>query len=84
MFSLYLSFKSLTQAYLVKASTTDKKNLTPSYLEDNDLISAKSSALVLSLNPAETFLPLKFLITSLCSSWVNSLYTFAPGPAFLK
>ena len=52
MFSLYLSFKSLTRAYLVKASTTDKKNLTPSFLEDNDLISANSSALVLSLNPA--------------------------------
>ena len=52
MLFLYLSSIGLIHAYLVKASTTYNKNLTPSFLEDNDLISANSSAEVLSLNLA--------------------------------
>ena len=42
----------MTQAYLVKTSMARNKYLTFWFLEDNDFISAKSSALVLPLNIA--------------------------------
>ena len=56
----FLSFKGLTQAYLVKTSITHVKYLTTRFLEDNDTISAKSIAQILSLNLAYTFLFLNF------------------------
>ena len=40
----FLSFKGLTQTYLVKTSMTHNKYLTPQFLEVNDPISAKSAA----------------------------------------
>ena len=40
----FLSLKPLTQGYLVKISVTHNKHLTPRFLEDNDPISAKSTA----------------------------------------
>ena len=54
--------------------------------EDNEPISAKSAAQILSLNLllSETFLLSNFLITSLCNSWANTLFTVAPDPVFLS
>ena len=40
----FLSVKGLTHVYLVKTSMTHNKYLTFSFLEDNDPISAKSTA----------------------------------------
>ena len=57
---------------------THNKYLTPRYLEDNDLDSTKSDTQILSLNLAETFLLLNFLITGLCNSWDDSSLTFTP------
>ena len=48
----FLSFKGLTQAYLVKTSITHNKYLTPRFLEDKDPLSAQSAVQILSLNPA--------------------------------
>ena len=45
----FLSFKGLPQVYLVKTSITHNKYLTPQFLEDNDPISYKSAAQILSL-----------------------------------
>ena len=45
---LFLSFKGLTYAYLLKPSMTHSKYLTFLFFEDNDLISAKSAAQILS------------------------------------
>ena len=59
----YLSFKGLTHAYLLKTSMAHNKYLTFLFFEDNDSISAKSAAQILSLNLACTFLLLNFLIT---------------------
>ena len=50
MFYFFLFFKGLTHPYLVKTSMTHNKYLTFLFLEDNDPISAKSTAKVLSLN----------------------------------
>ena len=47
-----LSFKALTQAYLVTTSITHNKYLTPPFSEDDDPISAKSTVQILSLNLA--------------------------------
>ena len=51
-FYIFLSFKDLTYAYLVKTSMTYNKCLTFLFLQDNDPISAKSAAQMLSLNLA--------------------------------
>ena len=51
----------INHAYLVEASITYNKYLTPLFLEDNDLISAKFTTQILSLNVAKTFLLLNFL-----------------------
>ena len=50
--SLFLSFKGLTHAYLVKKSMTDNTYLAFLFLEDNDLVSATSAAQILYLNLA--------------------------------
>ena len=47
---LFLPFKDLTRAYLVKTSITHNKHLTFLFFEDNDFISGKSAAQILSLN----------------------------------
>ena len=46
----FLSFKGLTYAYLVKTPMTHNKYLTLLFFENNDSISAKSAAQILSLN----------------------------------
>ena len=48
----FLSFKGLTQAYTVETFITHNKYLTHQFLEENDPISAKSAAEILSLNLA--------------------------------
>ena len=48
----FLSFKGLTQAYLMKTSIIHNKYLTPRFLEDKDPLSAQSAVQVLSLNLA--------------------------------
>ena len=48
----FASLKGLTHAYLMKTFMTHKKYLTFLFLEDNDLISAKSAAQILSFNLA--------------------------------
>ena len=48
----FLSFKGLAYAYLVKTSITHNKYQIFLFFEDNDHISAKSAAKILSLNLA--------------------------------
>ena len=48
--SSFLSFKGLTQTYLVKTSITHNKYLTARFFDNNKPISAKSAAQVLSLS----------------------------------
>ena len=61
------------------------KYFTFQFLEDNDPISARSTAQILSLNPAQTFLLLIFfLITGLCNSLASCQFTFTPDPVFLS
>ena len=50
--SVFLFFKGIAHAYLVKTSMTHNKYLRPQLKEDNDPISAKSAAQILSLNLA--------------------------------
>ena len=59
----FLSFKDLTHAYLVKTSKTYNKYLTYLLLEDNNLISTKSAAQILSLSLAWAFLLFNSLVT---------------------
>ena len=63
---------------------THNEYLTFLFLEDNDSISAKSAAQILSLNLAYTFLLLDFLITGLCNSLASGLFTLIPDPVFLS
>ena len=63
---------------------THNKYLTFLFFEDNDPISAKSAAQILSLNLAYTFLLLNFLITGLCSSSASCSFTLIPDPVFLS
>ena len=58
----------MTVAYLAKISKPHNKYLTDKYLEGNDFISAKSAAQILTLNLAQTFLLLPFLVACLCTS----------------
>ena len=48
----FLTFKGLTNAYLVKTSMTQNRYITFLFFEDNDPVSAKAGAQILSLNPA--------------------------------
>ena len=57
---LFLSFKGLIHAYLVKTSITDYKCLTLLFVEDNDSISANAAAHIVLLNLTRTFLLLNF------------------------
>ena len=50
--SPFFIFQLLTHAYLVKTSMTHNKYLTFLFLEENDYISVKSGAQILSLNLA--------------------------------
>ena len=61
----FLSFKGITQAYLLKISITHNKNLNPLLNLLNSCISAKSTPQILSLNEKYTFLLLNFLIIDL-------------------
>ena len=63
---------------------THNEYLTFLFLEDNDSISAKSAAQILSLNLAYTFLLFDFLITGLCNSLASGLFTLIPDPVFLS
>ena len=86
----------LTHAYSVKASMTHNEYLTAQFLEDNDPISAKSGAQILSLNFEYSFFFffffLNFLITGLRNSRAStsfavvpvSLVTHVPNPIFLS
>ena len=74
----------LTHMYLVKRSLTHNKYLTILFLEDNDSISAKYAAQILSLNLAQTFLHLNFLVTGLYSSSASYSFTLAPDPVSLS
>ena len=48
----FLTFKGLTNAYLVKTSMAQNRYITFLFFEDNDPVSAKAGAQILSLNPA--------------------------------
>ena len=80
----FLFFTGLTHAYLVKTSLTHNKYLTFLLLENNDPISAKPAAQILSLNLTYTFLLLDFLVTGLCNSLANCSFTLTPDPDFKK
>ena len=67
----------------MKTSMTHNKYLTFLFLEDNDSISAKSAAQILSLNLAYTFLLLNFLIAGLRNSSASCSFTLIPDPVFL-
>ena len=62
---------------------THNKYLTFLFLEDNDSISAKSAAQILSLNLAYIFLLLNFLIAGLRNSSASCSFTLIPDPVFL-
>ena len=81
--SAFLSFKGLTHAYLGKISVTHNKYLAPWFLEDDNSILAKYAAQILSLNLAQAFLLLNFLITSFCNFGAGSTLTVAPASFFL-
>ena len=61
----FLSFKGITQAYLLKMSIAHNQNLNPLSNLLNNCISAKSTPQILSLNEEYTFLFLNFLIIGL-------------------
>ena len=61
----FLSFKGITQAYLLKTSITHNKNLNPLLNLLYNCISAKTMPQILSLNEEYTFLLLNFLIIGL-------------------
>ena len=61
---------------------THNNYLTFLSFEDNDPISAKSAAQILSLNLSYTFLLLNFLITSLCDSLAGCSFTLIADPVF--
>ena len=63
---------------------THNKYLTFLVFEDNDSISAKFAAQILSLNLADTFLLLNFLITGLCNSSASCSFTLTPDHIFLS
>ena len=56
------------------------KYVTFRFFKDNDSISAKSAAQILSLNLAWTFLLLNFLITGLCDYSGSCSFTLTPYP----
>ena len=56
----FLSFKGITEAYLLKISITHNKNLNPLLNLLNSCISAKSTPQILYLNEEYTFLFLNF------------------------
>ena len=62
---LFLSFKGITQAYLLKISIIHNKNLNPLLNLLNNCMSAKSTPQILSLNEEYTFLLLNLLIIGL-------------------
>ena len=61
----FLSFKGITQAYLLKISITHNKNLNPLLNLLNSCIFAKSTPQILYLNEEYTFLFLNFSIIGL-------------------
>ena len=61
----FLSFKEITQAYLLKISIPNNKTLNPLLNLLNSCISAKSTPQILSLNEGCTFLLLNVLIIGL-------------------
>ena len=63
---------------------TYNKYLTLFLFQDNDPISAKSDAQILSLNLAETFLFLNYLSAGLCNSSASCSFTLALDPVFLS
>ena len=60
------------------------KYLTFVFFEDSDPISAKSKTQILSLNLAQTFPPLNFLIIGLCNYSASCLFTLTLDPVFLS
>ena len=71
----FLSFKGITQAYLLKISITHNKNLNLLLNLLNSCISAKSAPQILSLNEEYTFPFLNFLITGLSSLSANCMFS---------
>ena len=81
IFSIVLPFlpvKGLFHAYLVKTSITHNQYLTFLFFEDNDAISAKSTAKILFSNVAYIFLYLNFLIIGLCNYLASFSFTLTP------
>ena len=60
------------------------KYLTLLFFVENDSISAKSAAQMLTLNLAQTFLLLNFLITGLWNSSASYSFTLISDPVFLS
>ena len=61
----FLSFKRITQAYLLKISIAHNKNQNPLLNLLKNCISAKSTPQILSLSEEYTFLFLNFIILRL-------------------
>ena len=61
----FLTFKGITQAYLLKTSMIRNKNLNPLLNLLNSCISAKSTPQILFLNEEYTFLLSNYLIIGL-------------------
>ena len=61
---------------------TYKKYLTFLFIEENDSISARSAASILSLNLTQTFLLLNFSITGLSNSSASFSFTLDLDPVF--
>ena len=69
----FLSFKVLTQVYLLKTSMTHNQDLNPLLNLLINCTSAKPVSQILSIKGECTFHLWKFLIIGLCSSSANSL-----------
>ena len=71
MVTPFLSFKGITQAYLLKISIAHNTNLMPLLNLLINCISAKWAPQILSWNDGYTFIFLNFLIIGLCNSSAN-------------
>ena len=63
---------------------THNKYLTFLFFEDNDSISAKSAAQILSFNLAQNSLFFDFLVTGLCNSSASCQFILAPDLVLLS
>ena len=68
----------------MKTSVTHYKFVIFLFFEYNDPISAKSTAQILLLNPASTFLLLNFLSTGCCNTSASCSFTLIADPVSLS